>query len=521
MSRSLCFQKTLLLNRMSQSTDFYMSWLGFSGFGVGSSRPLREPGPPPFSPLDISGLQLWMEANDSDSVNANVFGIVLSWKNKGLLGGQFDLSGTVGVTYGSTFVNGEAVVNFPANAYMAGNFAMNFQDRTILYVYRRNTDISGGVLTWLTSDTANGLESGVVTDGSTFTYVLAQHPGSVVNLAFADSIDRKHYAVLVSFSGSSTNTSNNYGGLNSIGQTLSVSQTVSNYPTTSIPYVLGNFVNGTPLQNDVDMCEILIYDSVLDGEQRDAVSTYLMNKWNIGDPPAPPKFAPTDVPGIALWLDASDTDTVTTSGSNVTAWADKSGTSRTVTLVNSPTYTSGISVNTDIGVSSYFLADVDIRKTAVPYMTMFLAYTWPGIDSSSSNQALWGNDVGGGFNRAQLLSFPAVSGFDFSLLYGEFLTLQSSSLNTSNQLIYSATLAYNVSNATYVVVDGVSSSNVTEAPAVTETTSTDTYFASARPDDLLASVNFNEIIMYTSASSNISTEDREKIEIYLTEKWVV
>jgi len=48
-------------------------------------------------------------------------------------------------------------------------------------------------------------------------------------------------------------------------------------------------------------------------------------------------FSPANLSGLSLWLKADAG--VTTSGSNVTAWADQSGNGRTVTLTNSPTFT--------------------------------------------------------------------------------------------------------------------------------------------------------------------------------------
>jgi len=38
-----------------------------------------------------------------------------------------------------------------------------------------------------------------------------------------------------------------------------------------------------------------------------------------------PSFIPTAIPGCQLWLDGSDTNSITLSGSNVTQWRDKSG----------------------------------------------------------------------------------------------------------------------------------------------------------------------------------------------------
>lgn len=49
-------------------------------------------------------------------------------------------------------------------------------------------------------------------------------------------------------------------------------------------------------------------------------------------------FSPTDISGLVLWLDASDTDTITESGGAVSQWDDKSGNNNDVTeSTNKPT----------------------------------------------------------------------------------------------------------------------------------------------------------------------------------------
>ena len=60
----------------------------------------------------------------------------------------------------------------------------------------------------------------------------------------------------------------------------------------------------------------------------------------------PPPFAPSDIAGLSLWLDASDTATVEITSSKVSTWSDKSGNLRNATQTDSgrrPTYvTSGV-----------------------------------------------------------------------------------------------------------------------------------------------------------------------------------
>jgi hypothetical protein len=75
------------------------------------------------------------------------------------------------------------------------------------------------------------------------------------------------------------------------------------------------------------------------------INALLSNKFtqtsSTPSPPLPP-FDPLDVPGMVLWLDASDSSTLTLSGSNVTSWSDKSGNgytcSTTVVGDANPTY---------------------------------------------------------------------------------------------------------------------------------------------------------------------------------------
>ena len=51
--------------------------------------------------------------------------------------------------------------------------------------------------------------------------------------------------------------------------------------------------------------------------------SYFVQK-NLPGALAPPAFAPTDLPGLAIWLDADDPATITLNGSNVASWTDKS-----------------------------------------------------------------------------------------------------------------------------------------------------------------------------------------------------
>jgi hypothetical protein len=84
----------------------------------------------------------------------------------------------------------------------------------------------------------------------------------------------------------------------------------------------------------IDLAEVICGDTVLDTPTRQRIEGYLAHKWGLEGnlPPGHPykNSPPTKQWTIAdattaLWLDAADATTITTSGADVTTWADKSG----------------------------------------------------------------------------------------------------------------------------------------------------------------------------------------------------
>jgi hypothetical protein len=156
------------------------------------------------------------------------------------------------------------------------------------------------------------------------------------------------------------------------GGTTSVSANSGDFSPASANYDPGTmtWLGGqlTPVNTYMyigDAMEIIIFNTVLTETQILQVETYLSKKWGLNlqlpdtipptsaqctslyPPPAPTSaqctslfpitegqcmtsfpslgFSPSSVDSIALWLDAADSSTLTKSGTNVTSWADKSG----------------------------------------------------------------------------------------------------------------------------------------------------------------------------------------------------
>lgn len=277
-----------------------VSWLGNASYGVAGVR-IEATIPITFSPTDISGLQLWMEANDASVVNANAFGTVVSWQNKGDLSGTFDLSGVADVRYGFNTVNGLNVVTFEGLSYMTSSYTMGFPDRSVFMVARRNVLDASGIILYLGTD-VSGMEMGAAQDLSgNFDYVLAKNPIFVPTLVFNTATDTTGSPELLTFTCSATDISGNYAGLNGAEQPLTVSTFAEFDLSSNILYFLGNrtLVSGNPIEftNNYDLCEMLIYDTALPADLRTTVEGYLLQKWGIPPAPQPAPPAPPLEPG--------------------------------------------------------------------------------------------------------------------------------------------------------------------------------------------------------------------------------
>jgi hypothetical protein len=85
--------------------------------------------------------------------------------------------------------------------------------------------------------------------------------------------------------------------------------------------------NGSSTFDTTSVAEFIHYNRSLSQGERQEVEGYLSQKWNI-PLPIQSTFSPSNIPGCQLWLDASDSNSTTLSGSSVTVWNDKSGNNR-------------------------------------------------------------------------------------------------------------------------------------------------------------------------------------------------
>jgi hypothetical protein len=150
------------------------------------------------------------------------------------------------------------------------------------------------------------------------------------------------------------------------------------------------------------MCEVLCYNDALSTLQIQQIEGYLARKWGLnssvavghpyrfGLPPLTAGFTPRALTGCALWLDAADASTLTLSGSNVTAWADKSGNGRTATAQSAASYSAANNALTFTSGNYYSFSNLSFAVNS--YFSFFIVER---LQSSSSLPHLLGTDATG------------------------------------------------------------------------------------------------------------------------------
>jgi hypothetical protein len=225
-------------------------------------------------------------------------------------------------------------------------------------------------------------------------------------------------------------------------------------------------------------------------------------------------FSPIAISNCALWLDASDSSTITKSGSVVTQWNDKSGNGRnTTTIGGSPTYSSNF---INLNGSSTYLVGPYVNTTQ--YLTMFVIAT---VDFSQGNYAFY----------YRLLSVGSTAANDYgSSAYTSILHNAS-----STQIGGYRNFAFNyntvITNTTFLIClqyDGTNSINYLNGGSASSVASTGSFGTTSYSigrdvgnTDGGGSYTYwpgkvGEVIIY---NSSLSITQRQQVESYLSQKW--
>lgn len=311
----------------------------------------------------------------------------------------------------------------------------------------------------------------------------------------------------------------NYNGSYTIIDTVSPNGAGTTYVTYSSTFGSRYFYG--------QIAEMMYYPAGVTSTQRQQLEGYLAQKWGIssslvaGHPgltntyydvkmynsivkftrvPYYTAFTPTSIPTCALWLDAADASTVT--GTNpITAWRDKSGNGRTVTITSAPTYGSTTqngqktlafnnnqittSIASAVGTGDFTLIAVWYQSTGGTNTVLSLG------TSASSSQSL-----GFSGNKYNFYQYGSAQESDYSASAGSWVIQ----------------IGTRISSVKTVYINGVAGTT----PSTDSFNEAVTTVTIGKGDSFAISGQVGEILVYTGT---MTTVNRQLIESYLAQKW--
>lgn len=478
-----------------------------------------------FQPVDIDGCSLWLDAADSSTITGT--STVTAWADKSGNGYSFTKASYSGGTITLSSRNGNSTVNLGSNVMTTSSFPWT-RWNTMFFV------VSTTEWIYAVGDLANYFSTGnwqLLANGQNFQDAnISQGTNLLPTLGLTNQ-----YCLLVIGYGGGTQASNytvngtvrfTTAGTSTGNGTINPGSALSQSTTTAALWLNGgqffNYGNGTLV------AEIVHYNNELTTSQRQQVESYLAWKWGlvtdltIGHPgkllPSfSTVFTPKSLTGLQLWLDAVDLTSLSYSGSNVTAWADKSGNGNNATATGSPTLVqnsiNGVqSIATDNG--NYFNGSISITGTS---------FTCFAVATTSSPMPLTGSDQ-------RLVSLANGTNTDYGETGGAIALFNQSGTNTIATYRVYTTRASNpiIQNTPFLAVGQNDGTNAYlwfngSAGTLPSSESSGTFEITkygignqANPTYENWIGNIGEIIIFNTA---LTTSQRQQVEGYLAWKW--
>ena len=304
-----------------------------------------------FRPTSIAGCQLWLDGADASQVTYSTGSNISQWKDKSGNANHGSQSTAGQQPYYSTASN--AVV-FSGAQVMTCPLSASSTIETCFFVF--STTINKGVLIGAVTSPGRNIDF----YDSYNMRIVQQYNALVLSSTYTFSPNTTVLAT------TQTTSTNSY--IFMYGSQTNSNSTVANYGT-GITSVIGTNGSDPPVEPfNGPMFEMIIFNTVLTTAQRQQVEGYLAWKWgtqaslpgghlyasaaptgaslrpalSLALAPTPVRALGKAIAGCQLWLDAADATTFTiSSGSNVSSWSDKSGSSSSLsnTTANPPYFT--------------------------------------------------------------------------------------------------------------------------------------------------------------------------------------
>jgi hypothetical protein len=503
--REFIFVSNALTTSQRQQVETYLADKWGLRATMGGAHPSRY-SPPSFTPTQISGCLVWLDAADSATFTLSGSNVT-QWRDKSGNANHFSTLAGTSPTYSSN------EVAFPSGGVMRSSASIALTLNTyavIVFKLMQPSDFS-----YVLSFTS------MSPGGFTGHYSIRAYAGILGGTA-ASPGNEADFGNATYFVNGTFNPSFGTGTYSNSPVVVAAKNTnLTGTTTVELSAAIGRYFVGR-------MYEVILYSSPPTTTQRQQLEGYLAWKWGIQTSlpgsTAPfanlkraltPVFAPNQIPGCALWLDAADPATVTLSGSNVTAWADKSGNGRNaVGTTSNPTYNAtGFNSRPTVTFSNNLLTS---SGWSLAPNRQFAWFVVVHLTSTSNTWQRFLISASVGYMNGYLGTHNATSNI-LGIAGSTTITAPIATGTLSPQLVTylfgtselsSNTSAVSVNGGTFSTLGGNTGEIGTNGVII----GTDT--ALGFGDRFLG--HLSEVICY---NSDVTKSQRQRIEGYLAEKW--
>lgn len=527
-----------LLDAERQQVEGYLAWKWALQANLPSSHPFR-PAPPvmrAFLPADVSGgTALWLDAADATTMTLSGTNVT-QWRDKsgnGLVATSVGNNAAVlsGTSILFTGTHGSSSTRFTIPDTASLRLTTPF---TIYMVYSATALTPTG-----DNDRASMILLSKFTDGGSYPgwayRARTYNPSAVVFTAqFFNSAANQGDVIVTSSNvvdgtrkivGLNQRTTSTMFTFVNGSADLTITPMAPPIGTTDT-FMIGarNLGNPTLAPFNGSVNEIVIMTGSVSRAQCQQLEGYFAWKWGLGTSlptthpyyrvlPSTPLFSPPQLSGLVLWMDPTDSTTLTLSGSSVTQWRDKSASGATFTTVNAnPTYTASL-INglpgLDLTNASAFISSTTQTLTSSLTLAMILVV--------KSGIGAWGNFfMHGGRNDDIALERNSIS-------TGTTLQFQTANDNSGANLtfttdqvaLYLGTMTTGTSRF-FSRFGGGTTTTATGTNSSTITTGLQTIRIGRSDVGENCNSFIGEIVYYNRV---LTTTERQDLEGYLAWKW--
>jgi len=268
---------------MSETTDFYLSWLGPPAFGTTSSPPTPANPFTVFTPLDISGCSIWFNCDDQETIVQDVVGNLSTIRNLGAVSGE--AATTLGSVTVVQDINNLNCLAFASTSLLSFTATLPYTSRTTFLVYKVTSDLSANTFVgypyvdFFAGELNYELISiGYNVSNSNYEYIQGIN-GIDTTLLGTTSENPYNVPQFLTLLTDFATPANNLLKINN-GSNLNIATPSNVFSTSSALYTF-NTSNGLATHTLGEMIE---YDRTLDANELFLVDNYLQAKWFIPTP---------------------------------------------------------------------------------------------------------------------------------------------------------------------------------------------------------------------------------------------